>query len=75
MIAAWTGVHPDPKPLLRSKVIQYLIVQGNEGVEEGAGGIESEGQAPFREIDLNAVGALVQTPPDISDMPRRRGLL
>ena len=54
MIASGASVYSNLRPLSIRKLIENAVVQFNECVQQSAGGIESERQASFGEIDLHA---------------------
>ena len=65
LVAPRARVNPDPRPLLWRKTLEDAVVEGHEVVQETLGRIELDRQPPLREIDLHAVGASLQAPPDV----------
>jgi hypothetical protein len=52
-------------PFGRREVVEHAVVQRDELLEEPAGRIQLEGQPPFGKVDLHAVGAAIETLPDV----------
>src|SRR5580692_1055165 len=67
MVAAGASVHSNFLPLSIRKLIEHAVVQLNECIQQSAGGIELECQAPFRKVDLHAHGVGFQT---LTNVPR-----
>jgi hypothetical protein len=58
-------MHADTLALLRREAIEHPVVQRDEVIQQASGWVEFEGEASFREIDLHAIGALLEAAADI----------
>ena len=58
-------MHTDTLSLLRREVIEHPVVQRDEVIQQASGWVEFEGEASLREIDLYAIGALIEATADI----------
>jgi len=55
----------DAEALLGREPVEHLVIQADEALEQRSRGIELQREARFREIDLHAVGAQLQTFADV----------
>jgi hypothetical protein len=60
-------VDADTSPIPGRKVVEDAVVQRDELVEKRPRGIELQGEPRFGEIDLHAVGTLIETLPNVRD--------
>ena len=60
-VAAGTGVHAETQALRRRESRQRKIVQIDEAVQQIPAGINLHRQTSFRKVNLDLVGALLQT--------------
>ena len=67
-VAARAGVHADAQAFVRRQAAERQVVEIDEAGEQGAGGVDLDGEARFGEVDLHHVRAHRETAPDLGDV-------
>jgi hypothetical protein len=65
-VAAGTGIYADPLSLVGGRTLYQKTVQIDETLRKSPRRIEPDREPPFREIDLDDMGALLQATRDLA---------